>query len=65
MRSDRYAKGLALTLVLRRIGRGNWSPLQVSYDHHRQGQLPVLLVAKVGDRIEVAGVDYRVSKVIP
>lgn len=54
-----------MTLVLRRIGRGNWSPLQISYDHHRQGQLPILLAAKVGDRVEVAGVAYRVSKVIP
>ncbi|WP_156089049.1 hypothetical protein [Paucibacter sp. KBW04] len=54
-----------MTLLLRRIGRGNWSPLLISYDHHRQGQLPILLAAKVGDRIEVAGVAYRVSVVIP
>ena len=54
-----------MTLILRRLGRGCWSPLVVTYDHHRQGQLPILLAAKVGDRIEVAGVAYRVSKVIP
>lgn len=52
-------------LILRRVGRGNWSPLQISYDHHRQGQLPILLAAKVNDRIELAGVVYRVSAVLP
>lgn len=65
MPRDRQSEGFALTLVLRRIGRGNWSPLHLNYDHHRQGQLPILLAAKVGDRIDVAGVTYRVSEVIP
>ena len=54
-----------MTLVLRRLGRGCWSPLLISYYHHRQVQLPILLAAKVGDRIEVAGVVYRVSEVLP
>ena len=54
-----------MTLILRRLGRGNWSTLQLVYDHHRQGQLPILLAAKVGDRLEVAGVLYRVSEVLP
>lgn len=52
-------------LILRRIGRGNWSPLQVGYDHRCQGQLPTLMHAKINDRIELAGVVYRVSAVLP
>ena len=51
--------------MLRRLGRGRWSPLVLTYDPNRQGQLPVLLQAKVNDRIPVAGVIYRVSKVLP
>jgi hypothetical protein len=54
-----------VTLVLRRTGRGNWSPLLLQYDHARQGQLPALLQAKVGDRVPVAGIVYRVSRVLP
>ena len=54
-----------MTLVLRRVGRGNWSPLQLNYDAHHQGQLPTLVQARAGDRFEIAGVLYRVSKVLP
>jgi hypothetical protein len=55
----------ALTLILRRLGRGNWSPLVLQYEHERQGQLPALLQAKRGDRLPIAGIVYRVSKVMP
>ncbi|HRH29950.1 MAG TPA: hypothetical protein PKV17_14310 [Aquabacterium sp.] len=54
-----------MTLILRRVGRGNWSPLQLNYDAHHQGQLPTLVQARAGDRFEIAGVLYRVSKVLP
>jgi hypothetical protein len=54
-----------LTLILRRLGRGNWSPLVLQYEHERQGQLPALLQAKRGDRLPIAGIVYRVSKVMP
>ena len=54
-----------MTLVLRRIGRGNWSKLLVSYDPARQGQLPTLMHARVGQRVALDGVMYRVSRVMP
>ena len=54
-----------MTLVLRRIGRGNWSPVSLAYDAAHQGQLPTAVQARVGARFELGGVTYRVSKVIP
>lgn len=54
-----------MTLVLRRVGRGRWSPLVLQYDPARQGQLPAPVQAKVNARFEIAGVLYRVSKVLP
>jgi len=51
-------------LILRRIGRGNWSPIQLQYDAAHQAQMPTLLQARVGARFEIAGVWYRVSKVV-
>ncbi len=54
-----------MTLLLRRQGRGRWSVLRLQYDPARQGQMPTLVQAKVGDLLEVAGVIYRVSQVLP
>jgi hypothetical protein len=54
-----------VTLILRRIGRGNWSPVRLAYDPSRQGQLPTPLQARVGERVELFGVVYRVSEVHP
>lgn len=54
-----------MTLILRRVGRGNWSPLQVNYDASRQGQMPTLMHAKRGDILVIEGVRYRVSRVLP
>lgn len=54
-----------MTLVLRRCGKGNWSPLRITYDPARQGQMPTLVHAKRGDRITLEGVVYRVSQVLP
>ena len=51
-------------LILRRIGRGNWSPIKLQYDAAHQAQMPTLLQARVGARFEIAGVWYRVSKVV-
>lgn len=53
-----------MTLVLRRIGRGRWSPMTLTYDHKRQGQLPAPVEARVGARFELGGVVYRVSRVV-
>lgn len=52
-----------MTLVLRRIGRGNWSPVRLAYDPAHQHQLPTGVEARVGARFDLAGVTYRVSKV--
>lgn len=54
-----------MTLILRRLGRGNWSPVRLQYDAARQGQMPTLLQARRGDLIELAGVVYRVAGVMP
>jgi len=54
-----------MTLILRRIGRGNWSPVRLTYDAARQERLPVLVEARVGALLPLAGVVYRVSKVLP
>ena len=54
-----------MTLLLRRQGRGNWSTLRLQYDPARQGQMPTLVQARVGDLLEVAGVMYRVAGVQP
>lgn len=54
-----------VTLVMRRIGRGNWSVLHLQYDAVRQGQLPTPVEARVGARFEIGGVLYRVAKVLP
>lgn len=43
-------------LILRRTGRGNWSPMRLQYDPARQGHLPMLVEARVGMRIPIAGV---------
>lgn len=53
-----------MTLVLRRIGRGNWSPVRLAYDPARQDQMPTPLQARIGQRIELFGITYRVSEVL-
>lgn len=50
-------------LILRRLGRGNHSTVRVVYDPKRQGQMPTPVQARVGQRIELLGVMYRVSEV--
>lgn len=54
-----------MTLILRRVGRGNWSPVQLQYDAAHQAQMPTPVQARIGARFELAGVVYRVSKVLP
>ena len=52
-------------LTLRRIGRGNWSPVLLQYDPARQAQLPTPVEARIGARVELFGVAYRVSQINP
>lgn len=51
-------------LIIRRVGRGNWSPIRVQYDPKRQDQMPTPIQARIGTRLELFGVVYRVSEVI-
>lgn len=52
-----------MTLVLRRQGRGNWSPVRLAYDPARQAEWPMPVNARVGALLELFGVTYRVSRV--
>lgn len=52
-----------MTLILRRVGRGRWSTVRLTYDPARQGQLPTGVEARIGARFDIAGVMYRVSRV--
>ena len=48
-------------LILRPVGRGNWKTAQLSVDGDRAQPLLV----KVGDKFTLAGVTWRVVKVLP
>lgn len=52
-----------MTLVLRRLGRGRWSPVRLQFDPARQAEWPTPLEARRGGRITLFGVEYRVSRV--
>lgn len=53
-----------MKLILRRIGRGRWSPVVIDYDPQRQAEWPTAITARVGTRLELFGVMYRVSRVL-
>lgn len=48
-------------LILRPIGRGNWTPLIVTV----QGERAAPMLVKKGDRIPIGGVVFRVAEVRP
>jgi hypothetical protein len=50
-----------LTLILRRLGRGAWSPVRVHYDPQRQAEWPVPIDIRIGTRLDLFGVTYRIS----
>lgn len=50
-----------MLLILRPVGRGNWRTAQLSVDTDRAQPLLV----KVGDRFELAGVTWRVVRILP
>lgn len=52
-----------MTLVLRRLGPGNWSAVRLSFDPKRQAEWPTPIEARRGARLDLFGVTYRVSKV--
>lgn len=51
-----------MILVLRRLGRGNHSPVRVAFDPARQAEWPTPVEARVNVRLVLFGVTYRVSK---
>lgn len=53
-----------MTLILVPCGRGRWSPLRLQYDPKRR-PLPSMVEVRVNDRLNVAGVTYRVARVEP
>ena len=52
-----------MTLILRRIGKGNHSPVRLSFDPARQGEWPTPIEARRNARLVLFGVTYRVSRV--
>ena len=52
-----------MILVLRRVGRGNHSPVRLAFDPARQREWPTPVEARVNVRLELFGVVYRVSRV--
>jgi len=51
-----------MTLILRPIGRGNWRPLTVAVDG---AWLPPPMYFAVGQRIELGGCLFRISRILP
>jgi hypothetical protein len=52
-----------MTLILRRLGRGAWSPVRVTYDPQRQAEWPIAIDARIGARLDLFGVTYRISRI--
>lgn len=44
-------------------GRGRWSPLVLTYDPKRRGELPLPVGLRVGERVQVMGQVFRVARV--
>lgn len=52
-----------MTLILRRRGRGNHSPVRVTYDPARQAEWPTPIQTRRGAVLILFGVEYLVSRV--
>ena len=50
-----------MTVILRPAGRGNWKPCTLHIEGDRIGPLLV----RVGMRLQIAGVEFRISEVRP
>ncbi len=48
-------------LVLKPKGRGNWTPIVLTVD----GDRATPLLVKVGETVTLAGIVFRICKVIP
>lgn len=52
-----------ITVILRPPGRGNHSPVVVTFDTARRSEQPLPVSIRRGDLWKLNGVDYRVSRV--
>ncbi|MDP2074621.1 hypothetical protein [Hydrogenophaga sp.] len=50
-----------MMLILRPAGRGNWRTAQLSI----QGDRAQPLLVRIGDKFELAGVTWRVVRILP
>lgn len=48
-------------IILRPVGRGNWSPLIVAIE----GKRAAPMLVRRGQMVPLGGVVYRISKVLP
>lgn len=48
-----------MTVVCKPLGRGNWSPLRLTYD----GPQMAPFVVRVGEVFQLAGISWRVCEV--
>lgn len=53
-----------VTVTLRPLGRGGWSPLVLSYDSRVRSEMPAPLEYRRGQVVTIDGREYRVSKVV-
>lgn len=54
---------IRVSVTLRPPGSGGWSPIVVTYDPNRRGELPNPLQIRRGDPWPINGVPFRVSSV--
>lgn len=52
-----------VTLTLRPPGRGGWSPIVLTFDAARRGELPLPVAIRRGDLWPINGQAYRVSRI--
>ena len=52
-----------MTLILRPVGRGNWTPITMRVTG--KPHLPPPMYFEVGQRIELGGMVFRVAEVLP
>ncbi|MFN6993724.1 MAG: hypothetical protein ACK4PH_05930 [Aquincola tertiaricarbonis] len=48
-----------MTVLLKPVGPGNWTPMTLSYD----GRHTAPLLWKVGERVQLGGVVWRVCRI--
>lgn len=52
-----------VTVTLRPLGRGGWSPITLQYDPRVRSEQPAPIEYRRGQVVSINGRDYRVSRV--